>query len=174
MHSYSTIGKPEKRADAIDKVTGQAQYANDIKLSGMMYAKVKRSEVAHGKILHIDTSEAEKHPEVRAVIAGEEFSRRYDNPLWGTPLTDQPLLAVDRVRYVGEPVAAVAADTEEAAELAVELIQVNYEQLPTLCNAEDATKPDATLIHEKLHHYKHSSTVSPIKDTNICDHIKLS
>lgn len=174
MHSYSTIGKPEKRVDAIDKVTGQAQYANDIKLSGMMYAKVKRSELPHGKILHIDTSEAEKLPGVRAVVAGEEFSCRYDNPLWGNPLTDQPLLAIDRVRYVGEPVAAVAADTEEAAELAVELIQVKYEQLPTLCNAEDAIKPDATLIHEELHHYKHSSKVNPIKDTNICDYIKLS
>ena len=174
VDGYSAIGKPELRVDALDKVTGQAQYADDIKLTGMLYGKFKRSNVAHAKILRVDTSKAERIPGVRAVITGEEFSLDYDDALWGSPLRDQPTLAFDRVRYVGEPVAAVAATTEEAAELAVELIGVDYEPLPSLLNAEDAMRDDAPVIHEALLDYTRSSKLNPIRGTNICDHIELT
>ncbi|MFQ5841163.1 MAG: xanthine dehydrogenase family protein molybdopterin-binding subunit [Thermodesulfobacteriota bacterium] len=170
---YSAIGKPEQRVDAIDKVTGQAQYADDIKLTGMLYGKVKRSEVPHAKILRVDTSKAEKIPGVRAVITGEEFSLDYDDALWGNPLRDQPTLALDRVRYAGEPVAAVAATTEEAAQSAVDLIDVDYKLLPSLLNLEDSMHDNAPVIHESLLDYTRSSKLHPIKGTNICDHIEL-
>jgi len=171
---YSAIGKPEQRVDALDKVTGQAQYADDIKLTGMLYGKVKRSQVPHAKILRVDTSKTEKIPGVRAVITGKEFSLDYNDALWGNPMRDQPTLAFDRVRYRGEPVAAVAATTEEAAQLAVDLIDVDYEPLPSLLNIEDALEDTATVIHGALLDYKRSSKLRPIKGTNICDHIELT
>jgi carbon-monoxide dehydrogenase large subunit len=174
VNSCSAIGKPEERIDATDKVTGQAQYADDIKLTGMLYGKVKRSEVPHAKILRVDTSKAEKIPGVRAVITGKEFSLDYDDALWGNPLRDQPTLAFDRVRYAGEPVAAVAATTEEAAQLAVDLIDVDYEPLPSLLTLDDAMEDNATVIHEALLDYKRSSKLRPVKGTNICDHIELT
>lgn len=171
---YSAIGKPEKRVDAIDKVTGQAQYADDIKLTGMLYGKVKRSQLPHAKILRVDTSKAEKIPGVRGVITGKEFSLDYDDALWGNPLRDQPTLAFDRVRYAGEPVAAVAATTEEAAQLAVNLIDIDYEPIPSLLTVDDAMEDNAPVIHEALLDYKRSSKLHPMKGTNICDHIELT
>ena len=174
MSVYSTIGKPEERVDVVDKVTGEAKYGDDIRLPGMLYGKVKRSQFAHAKILNIDISKAEKLTGVKAVVTGKEFSLNYNNPLYGSPLEDQPFLAVDKVRYTGEPVAGVAAISEEIAEEAVQLINVEYEQMLALLNPEDAMKPDAPLIHEELHNYKHSPAFNPIKDSNICHYIELS
>jgi len=174
MAAYTVIGKVEKRLDAFEKVTGQAKYANDIKLPGMLYGKVKRSQLPHAKILNIDTTKAEKLPGVKAIVTGKEFSLHYNNPLYGSPLQDQPLLAVDKVRYMGEPVVGVIAVSEEVAEEAITLVNVEYEELPAVLDPEKAIKPDTPLIHEELHTYKHSPKFNPIKNSNICHYMEIS
>ena len=173
MSAESTVGKPENRVDALDKVTGQAQFTNDLRFPGLLHAKVKRSLLGHANIIAIDTSKAERVPGVRAIVTGKEFAERFSNPLSGNPLRDQPFLAFDRVRFAGEGVAVVAAVTEEAAEEAVELIRIEYEELPALLNTEDAMKEGAAMIHPDLEHYERSPAMNPILGTNICDRIEI-
>jgi CO/xanthine dehydrogenase Mo-binding subunit len=103
------VGKPVPRIDALDKVTGKAVYCGDIELPGMLHGAVLRSPLAHADIIDLETSEAWKVPGVKAVVTGKNFSF-----IFGTMIKDQPFLAIDRVRYIGEPVAAVAADSEAA------------------------------------------------------------
>jgi len=174
MNIYSTIGKPNKRIDALDKVTGGAKYIDDLKLSGMLYAKIKRSKFPHANILHVDTSNAEKLSGVKAVVTGKEFAANFNNPVFGDPLADQPFLAVEKVRYIGEPIAVVAAISQEIAEEALDLIRVEYEQLPTVLNIEDALKCDAPLIHEDSKNYKYSPGFKPTENTNICRYIEIT
>jgi len=168
-----TVGKRENRVDALEKVTGQAQFANDLRFPGLLYAKVKRSLLGHADITGIDISKAERVPGVRAIVTGREFAERFSNPLSGNPLRDQPFLAFDRVRFAGEGVAVVAAETEEAAEEAVELIKVDYQELPVVLNTEDALREDAVVIHAGLGDYERSPAMNPIPGTNICDRIEI-
>ncbi|MFQ5913568.1 MAG: xanthine dehydrogenase family protein molybdopterin-binding subunit [Nitrospinota bacterium] len=140
------IGKRLPRIDSWEKVTGEAIYTSDFKRPGMLTAKVLRSPIAHGKILNIDTSRAERLPGVKAVITGK------DGPgvLFG--VTDGPMdqlpLQPDRVRFVGDEVAAVAAVDEETALEALSLIKVEYEELPHIFDPEEAFSDDAIVIHE--------------------------
>ena len=173
MSDQLAVGKAENRVDALDKVTGQAQYTNDLRFPGLLHAKVKRSLLGHANIIDIDTSRAERVPGVRAIVTGKEFAERFSNPLSGNPLRDQPFLAFDRVRFAGEGVAVVAAETEEAAEEAVELIKVEYEELPALLNTQDAMREDAVVIHEDLGSYERSPAMNPLSGTNICDRIEI-
>ena len=106
----SYVGARVPRVDAKEKVTGHAVYGFDVDLPGMLYGAALRSPLPHARILEIDVSEAMKAPGVRAVVTGKDFPFTF-----GGAVKDQPFLAIDRVRYVGEPVAAVAADTELAA-----------------------------------------------------------
>ncbi len=147
---YDVIGKPILRIDALSKVTGDAKFTEDLKFPGILYGKILRSPYAHARILKIDKSEAEKLAGVHAVVCGDDF------PLirFGPWLMDQTLFAREKVRYVGEEVAAVAADTPKIAEEALELIQVDYEELPTVFDPIEAMKDDAVIIHEKLTEYK--------------------
>ncbi|MEM2908235.1 MAG: molybdopterin cofactor-binding domain-containing protein, partial [Candidatus Hadarchaeales archaeon] len=168
MKKYSYIGQDIARIDAIEKVTGTALYTGDLKLPGMLYARLLKSPYAHAKIVCIDTSEAEKLPGVRAILTGEEAPYRF-----GIYMADKVMLAREKVRYVGEPVVAVAADTEEIAEQAVELIKVEYEELPAVFDPREAIKPDAPLVHEKLSEYKHAPFIYPKAGTNIANHFKL-
>ena len=101
MLGHDSIGKPEIRIDAIDKVTGQAQYANDLRFPGLLYAKVKRSITGHANILNIDTSKAGRAPGVKAIVTGKEFSEKFSYPQSGNPLQDQPFLAFGRIRFAG-------------------------------------------------------------------------
>ena len=142
---YKYVGKDVKRVDGLDKVTGYTKYVDDIKMPGMLYAKIKKSPYAHAKIRKIDTSKAEALEGVKAVITGADVPNRV-----GLYLEDKTFLATDKVRFIGEPVAAVAAVTPEIAEQAVELIEVEYEELPSVFTAMDAIKPDAPLVHENL------------------------
>ena len=125
---YAVIGQRVPRVDAREKVTGAAKYAADYSLPGMLWCKVLRSPVAHAKILNIDTSKAERLPGVKAVITAKDFG----GWTWGFMATtrDEPPLAMDKVRYLHEAVAGVAAIDEEIAEEATELIKVDYEELP--------------------------------------------
>jgi len=173
MTIYSNIGKPKKRIDALDKVTGNAKYCDDIKLPGMLHGKIKRSAFAHAKILDIDTSRAEMLPGVIAVVTGKEFFANFNNSVLGSPVADQPFLAVEKVRYEGEPVAAIAAVSQEIAEDALDLISVEYEELPAVLNLKDALKNEAPLVHESFDNYRYSSGYKSVENTNICHYIEI-
>ena len=162
------VGKSEKRVDGVKKVTGYVRYTDDLKLSGMLYARIKKSPYPHAKILKIDTSKAEKLPGVKVIITGKDVPVRV-----GLYLEDKTFLAIDKVRFIGEPVAAVAAESEEIAEEAVSLIEVDYEELPAVFGPLEGIKPDAPLIHEDLGSYKHASIILPVKGTNISNHYKI-
>jgi carbon-monoxide dehydrogenase large subunit len=160
---YATVGKSVHRIDALEKVTGRAIYGDDMRFPDLLYGKVLRSPHAHAKIKRIDTSEAEKLPGVKAVVTGADAPFR-----GGEAIRDQPFLAVGKVRFAGEAVAAVAAETEEIAERAIELIKAEYEPLPAVFDVVEALKPGAPLVHEDLHTYAHMPIVNPVPNTNIC------
>ena len=157
------VGKPVPRVDALEKVTGQAVYCGDVDLPGMLYGAVLRSPLAHGRIAELDISEARAAPGVKAVVTGRDFPY-----IFGTMIKDQPFLASGRVRYVGEPVAAVAAVSEAAAQEAVEKIQVKYEKLPPVFDLRDAIAADAPLVHEKMADYDGADSYHCVPGTNIC------
>jgi 4-hydroxybenzoyl-CoA reductase subunit alpha len=146
---FTVINTHVHNIDGIAKVTGRATYTFDVVLPGMLYGKILRSPHPHAKIKSIDYSKAMALPGVKAVATGKDtigakqgIWRRYKD------LCDEQLLTVDKVRYIGEPVAAVAAVTEEIAEKALELIDVDYEVLPATYEPLDAIKKDAPEIHE--------------------------
>ncbi|MFC1932864.1 xanthine dehydrogenase family protein molybdopterin-binding subunit [Chloroflexota bacterium] len=143
---YSVIGHTMPRVDAKLKVTGQAKYAADIELPGMLWGKVKRSTYAHARILNIDTSKAESLPGVKAVTTGKDFGG-FKWGWMGTTRDEEPL-AVDKVRYLYEGVAAVAAIDEDIAEEACDLIEVEYEPLPGIFDPFEAMKEGAPLVHD--------------------------
>ncbi|MBE3115354.1 MAG: xanthine dehydrogenase family protein molybdopterin-binding subunit [Actinobacteria bacterium] len=174
MLNYFVVGKPIPRVDAIEKVTGKAIYIDDLMFPNLLYGKVLRSKFAHAKILHLDTSKAEKFPGVKAVVTGKEFATNFDNPLVGSPLADQPFLAVEKVRYIGEPIAVVAAINQEIAEDALDLIRVEYEQLPAVLNVEDALKNDRPLVHESFNNFRCSPGFKPVENSNICCYIEIT
>ena len=154
MAEYSVIGKRVPRVDAPEKLTGQAKYAADYSLPGMLWCKVLRSPYAHARILTINTSRAERLPGVKAVITGKDFG----GWTWGfMPATrDEPPVALDKVRYMYEAVAAVAAIDEDIAEEATELIKVDYEELPGVFDPEEAMQDGAPQIHDYV---KNNSSV---------------
>lgn len=151
-NNNSVIGCSVKRTDLIGKVTGDAKYAGDFIWPGMLYGRIKRCNVAHANILRIDTSKALALPGVKAVLTHENVPRVLHagspHPRSASVTCDQYILD-SKVRYWGEGVAAVAATTEEIAEAALDLIDVEYEALPAVFTVEDAEKPGAPRIHER-------------------------
>lgn len=141
------VGRSEDRKDTGEKIRGRAQFAGDMRVPGMLHGKVLRSEVPHARIVSIDTSAAEAMSGVAAVLVGADLER-FD-PYWGHAIKDRPILAMDRVRFHGDPIAAVAAVDEATAEAALRLIEVQYEDLPVLDTIEKAIAPDAPRIHEE-------------------------
>jgi CO/xanthine dehydrogenase Mo-binding subunit len=163
------IGKSPARHDSHEKVTGSAAYVGDIFLPGMLYAKFKKSPYAHAKIISIDTSRAKTLPGVRAVITGKDASNKL-----GIYMVDRSIIAVDKVRYYGEVVAAVAADTLNIAQDAIELIDIVYEELPAVLDVQEAFKPGSPLVHENLGNYQWiKGAYFPEPGTNIASHIKI-
>ncbi|MCK4257643.1 MAG: xanthine dehydrogenase family protein [Halanaerobiales bacterium] len=162
------VGKSVKRIDGISKVTGEAKYVGDMKFEGMLYVKIKRSPFPHAKILKLDTSKAESLSGVEAVITGRDFPNTT-----GLYMADRTVFAIDKVRYIGDAVAAVAAESEAIAEKALELIEVEYNELPALFDPMESMKKDAPLIHDKLHEYDHAVFIHPVPHTNISEHFKL-
>lgn len=150
--SYQTIGKPLPRVEGVEKVTGATLYAADLSLPGMLWAKVLRSPLPHARIRHIDISKAEKLSAVRAILTGADLPP----VLIGSRMKDMPVLARERVRYSGEPVAAVAAESVEIAEEALTLIQVEYEELPAVFDPVEALRPGTPLLHEDPSRYKNA------------------
>ncbi len=159
MNKYTVINPHEPfrvlnthvhNIDGIAKVTGRATYTFDVKLPGMLYGKILRSPHPHAKIIKIDASKALALPGVMAVVNGKDDTLGIKQGIWRRykDLCDEQVLPVDKVRYIGEPVAAVAAVTEEIAEKALDLIDVEYEELPATFEPLDAIKKDAPEIHE--------------------------
>ena len=148
--SYQFIGQPVPRTDNTGKVTGEARYTSDVLLPGTLWAKTLRSPYSHARIVRIDTSRAEKAPGVRAVLTGNDVR----GILYGRRYRDISVLAQDRVRFTGERVAAVAADTLEQAEEALELIQVDYEELPAVFDPIAAVQEGAPIVHPDVARYK--------------------
>ncbi len=142
---FDVVGRGVPRVDGEEKVTGRAEYVADISLPGMLHGAVLRSPYPHARIRRIDTSRARALPGVRAVVTAEDTPKR----AWGAFVRDQPVLAIDKVRYVGEEVAAVAAVDLETAREAVGLIDVDWEELPAVFDPELAMQPDAPVLHEE-------------------------
>jgi CO/xanthine dehydrogenase Mo-binding subunit len=142
--TFSVVGQRVQRVEGYDKVTGESKYIADIQLPGMLIGKILRSPYPHARILHIDTSKAAKLRGVRAVVAAEDTIKRP----WGAFFADQYILSVGKTRYVGEEVAAVAALDGDIAEEAIDLIEVEWEPLAAVFDAEEAMKDGAPLIHE--------------------------
>jgi len=150
--THAVIGHSVKRADLLDKVTGNAKYVSDMPMAGLLHAKLKRCNVAHARIVNIDTSAALALPGVKTILTHENVPRVLHagspHPRSASVTCDQYILD-NKVRYWGEGVAAVAATSEDIAARAIELIQVEYEALPALFTVEDATAPGAALIHDR-------------------------
>ena len=142
--TYAVVGKPVTREDGPDKVSGHTRYSGDLILPGMLWGKVLRSPVPHARIVHIDIAGALKLPGVHAVLTGRDLA----GMLVGRTLRDTPLLAQDKVRFVGEKVAAVAADNLDTAEEALTLIEVEYAELPAIFDPIQAMRPEAPVVHD--------------------------
>ena len=145
QHESRSIGKPMPNLQARDKITGEARFTDDYRFAGMLYARTKRANVPHARIVSIDTSAARDMDGVHAVLTHEDIPGRN---LHGVFITDWPVLCADKVRYAGDAIAIVAADSEEVAAAALDLIAVDYEELPVVSDAIEAAKPDSPLVHD--------------------------
>jgi carbon-monoxide dehydrogenase large subunit len=150
MNEIRSVGIPSPRVEGEQKVGGGAVYAVDVTLPEMLWAKVLRSPIAHGRIKKIDTSRARTLPGVRAVLTGADLT----GARIGKKIVDMPLLADMVVRYAGEKVVAVAAESEAIAEAALELIDVDYEELPVVTDPVEAMSANAPLLHPNVGEYK--------------------
>lgn len=167
--AYKYVGKSYIRPDAVSKVTGKATYLDDIRIPGMLHAAILRPPIAHARILNIETQEAEDMPGVVKVVTGQGCKIHY-----GDNIRDLTPMAVDKVRYIGEPVAAVVAETVQQARAAMEKIKVEYEPLPVYTDARQAMAEDAMLIHAENGSYWYLPTLHPVPGTNIANlyHLK--
>jgi len=147
--SYATIGQPVGRAEGPEKVTGTAVYPADINLPGTLVGKCLRSPYAYARILSVDASAARRIPGVHAVLTGADLP----DMLVGRFLRDMPVLARDVVRFVGQKVAAVAAEDPDAAEEALSRIEVEYEELTPILDPLEAIRPDAPVLHPDFMSY---------------------
>ena len=172
---FHVVNHSLPRRDGRVKVTGRATYVSDVRLVGMAHAKVLRSPYAHAKIVAIDTSRAAARPGVYCVVTGNDLQGL--NPYYGHAVKDHPLLAIEKVRYVGEPVAAVVAVDERTAFEALEFIDVKYEELKAVLTPEEAMAPDAPLLHQRkfeagaLRGFEGEVTAG--KGSNICQQHKI-
>lgn len=168
MTAPGSVGSDVPRVDGLEKVTGAAQYTADLKFPRLLHVAVVRSPHPHAKVLAVRTEKAARMPGVRAVVSGRDF------PLHtGIYLKDQTVFATDRVRFVGDPVAAVAAETPEAAADAAALVGVDYEPLPPIFDVEEGIAEGAPLVHPDLGSYEVVPWIRPKTGTNVCNHLKI-
>ncbi len=166
---HSLIGASPERIEGREKVTGAATYVDDMQFGpNLLYGMLKRSPIPHGVIKSIDTSQARALPGVRVVVTGQDFPG-----YTGLYLKDRRIFALDRVRYVGDAVAAVAADTPEIAQQALDLIEVEYEPLPGVFDPEYGASPEAPLVHPDLANYEAVPFIFPQAGTNISNWFKV-
>lgn len=170
-------GEAAHYVDAYERVTGQIEYVLNLEVPGMLYGKVLRSPYPHARILQIDVSKAARAPGVVAVLQRSDIIDNSEvRARFGPVYRDQGIVAIDKVRFVGDPVAAVAAVDEDAAEAALDLIEVEYEELPAVFDIDEAIQPDAPLVHETVMRREtsfHDIILHPRDGTNICNQFRL-
>ena len=159
---FKVVGTSPARMGGIDRVIGKGVYGIDLMLKDQLQGAILRSQYAHAKIISIDTSEAKKIPGVHAVVTAEDAP----NVRYGRSYIDRHILARGKVRFMGDPVAAVAAESLAIAKQALKKIKVTYEPLPVALDAEEATKPDAPVLHEDMPLPK----TTPAGMKNVCGH----
>ena len=168
MTGDTSVGKPVPPEDTTLKVTGTATYTFDWDLPGTLHAKLVTSTVPHAKIVGINTDRAKEVSGVAAVLTGKDMPFRV-----GMYAGDRDLLAVEKVRWAGHPVALVVAEDLEAAERAAELVDVEYEALPAVFDPVEALKPEAPILHEGMEEYRHAPVFYPVPGTNIANRFRL-
>jgi CO/xanthine dehydrogenase Mo-binding subunit len=146
LEAASPIGRSERRVGGFDRVSGAHRYVADIPVEGALHVKLVALDCAHARIASIDTLAAEGVPGVSAIVTAERLPQ--PTPRFGPGYADRPLLAVGETKYHGEPVAAVAAETRDAAEEAARLVRVEYDELPAVLTVARALDPAATLVRE--------------------------
>jgi CO/xanthine dehydrogenase Mo-binding subunit/aerobic-type carbon monoxide dehydrogenase small subunit (CoxS/CutS family) len=164
LEHLRVIGRSYPRPDAVAKVTGAARFTDDYVFEGMLHGATLRAEYPHARILSIDTNRARALPGVHAVLTHADVPGRNRH---GLVFHDWPVLCDDKVRYLGDAVAVVAADTPEMAQQAVQQIQVQYEPLPTVASAEQARTPGAAVVHEEW------EPTAEGGGSNLLEHIKV-
>jgi CO/xanthine dehydrogenase Mo-binding subunit len=163
------VGQSVPRVEGVEKVTGRARYVTDLALAGMAYAKLLRSPYPHARLARVDASRARALDGVHAVLTGGDLT--WCDPYFGPAFRDRPIVAIDVARYEGEPVAAVAAEDELTAAEALDLIEVEYDELPAVTTLEEALAPGAPLVHTGkplAGHFADLSTLRARPGTNIC------
>lgn len=168
MAAFSYVGKSLTRPDAVQKAIGKSQYLDDIRLPGLLHAAILHPEYAHAEIVSIDTSEAEAMPGVVAVVTGKDSTI-----LYGDNIKDISPMAVNRVRHIGEHVAAVVAENKHQAQAALAKIKVEYKPLPVYVDALEALAEDAVLIHPGAENYWHLPGLGAVAGTNIANQYRL-
>ncbi len=168
IRGTGAVGSSVARVDAVAKISGTAEFVGDLSIAGMLHGKVLRSNVAHARIREIDTESAAQMPGVVAVLTGRDLMDI--DPYFGHAIRDRPIVAIDEVRFIGEPIVAVAAETEAQAEAALLAIAVEYEDLPVVANLDAALALDAALVHEGPTRpgFAHGLGQLPERDGNVC------
>ncbi len=163
--------------DARERVTGTVSYTINLSVPGMLHARVLRSASPHARLVRVDVSRAREVPGVALVLTGDDVRNRKDfKPYFGPVFRDQPVLAIDKVRYIGEPIVAVVADDLDTAQEALDLVEIEYEDLPAVFDAVEALAEGAPLVHEEPP--KAGATFADLVintevGTNACNHFKL-
>ncbi|HKP18097.1 MAG TPA: xanthine dehydrogenase family protein molybdopterin-binding subunit [Gaiellaceae bacterium] len=165
------VGRSAPRRDGAEKLRGQAEFAGDIVVPHMLHGKVLRSPVPHARIVSLDARAAEAMPGVVCVLTSNDVSGAF----WGHAIKDRPIVAVGKVRFAGEPVAAVAAEDEATALAALDAIEVEYEDLPVVGTVEDALAPAAALVHDGdlRPGLFHGLGELPPRDGNVCYRFRM-
>jgi CO/xanthine dehydrogenase Mo-binding subunit len=169
------VGRSVPRLESWLKVTGRAEYVHNLRLPGMLYGKIFRSTLAHGRIRRIDTSAARSLAGVHRVVTGEDVRALVPEPYYGPAFHDQPVLALDKVRYVGEPVAVVLAADPHVAEEAAALISAEYDELPAVYDEVEAVSSKA-IVHDELRPagtFPDLKHLKGVKNTNVALDFRL-
>ncbi|MDX3904994.1 MAG: xanthine dehydrogenase family protein molybdopterin-binding subunit [Pigmentiphaga sp.] len=167
--SLNRLGKGLRRLEAVDKVTGRADYTHHVALPGMLYAKIVRSHVAHGRLRGVHVDDALAVPGVHGVYTGADILKIIPEPYYGPAFHDQPILAIDKVRYVGEPVAVVVAESPHVAEEAAGLVVADIDELPAVLDEVQAMTSDI-YVHDSLRPagtFADLKHLDGIRDTNV-------
>ncbi|MEA2640206.1 MAG: hypothetical protein QOF51_1600, partial [Chloroflexota bacterium] len=165
--AFSVVGRPIPRIEGQDKVTGHVRYSADVALPGMLWAKNVRSPYPHARIVRIDTSRARALPGVHAVLSAADLPTKRI----GRAVQDYEVFCSERVRFIGDDVAAVAADTWELAEEAVQLVEVEYEELPAVFDPLEAMRAGAPSVHPQARSYQGFPQDIPAEFHNVCSYI---
>src|ERR671919_3027747 len=172
MANFAVVGQSVYRKDANQKVTGQVLHVGNIEMPGMLHVAVLRSPYVHARITRIDKTKAEAVKGVAVVLTGADIAKMPGvDPHFGPAFRDQPILAVNKVCFVGDPVIAVAASDRRTAEDALQLVEIDYEPLPAVLDVLAAVKPESPLVHDELRPAKAFADlahVEPGHKSNIC------